>query len=60
MLDPVPATRPAVGLAARCTRVLFSPWSRLSLLVAVLLAAATTMLLLEPQRLLASGWAKPN
>ncbi|TWG01655.1 putative membrane protein YdjX (TVP38/TMEM64 family) [Streptomyces brevispora] len=56
MLDPVPATRPATGLATRCTRVLFSPWSRLSLLVAVLLAAATTMLLLEPQRLLAAGW----
>lgn len=56
MLDPVPATRPAGGLAVRCTRVLLSPWSRFSLLVAVLLAAATTMLLLEPQRLLASGW----
>ncbi|MER6118496.1 TVP38/TMEM64 family protein [Streptomyces sp. NPDC001743] len=56
MLDPVPATRPAGSLAVRCTRVLQSPWSRLSLLVAVLLAAATTMLLLEPQRLLTSGW----
>ncbi|MFD8687581.1 TVP38/TMEM64 family protein [Streptomyces sp. NPDC059651] len=56
MLDPVPVTRPADGLALRCTRVLLSPWSRLSLLVAVLLAAATTMLLLEPQRLLTSGW----
>ncbi|MEU9954006.1 VTT domain-containing protein, partial [Streptomyces sp. NPDC047939] len=58
MLDPVPvpAARPAGGLAVRCTRVLLSPWSRLSLLVAVLLAAASTMLLLEPQRLLASGW----
>lgn len=32
------------------------PWSRFSLLVAVLLAAAVTMLLFEPQRLLASGW----
>ncbi|QNE78587.1 hypothetical protein F0344_31825 [Streptomyces finlayi] len=56
MLDPVPAARPAGGLAARCTRALFSPWSRLSLLVAMLLAAATTMLLFEPQRMLASGW----
>lgn len=56
MLDTAPATRPAGGLAVRCTRVLLSPWSRLSLLVAVLLAAATTMLLLEPQRLLSSGW----
>ncbi|MCM2415451.1 TVP38/TMEM64 family protein [Streptomyces sp. RKAG290] len=55
MLDLTPATRPAAGLAVRCTRVLLSPWSRLSLLVAVLLAAATAMLLLEPQRLLASG-----
>lgn len=56
MLDPAPATRPALGLSARCTRALFSPWSRFSLLVAVLLAAATTMLLLKPQRLLSSGW----
>lgn len=56
MLDPAPSTRPAAGLAVRCTRVLLSPWSRLSLLVAVLLAAATTMLLLEPRRMLASGW----
>ncbi|MEU1436798.1 TVP38/TMEM64 family protein [Streptomyces sp. NPDC005786] len=56
MLDHVPATRPASGLAVRCTRMLLSPWSRFALLVAVLLAAATTMLLLEPQRLLASGW----
>ncbi|THA62573.1 TVP38/TMEM64 family protein [Streptomyces sp. A0958] len=56
MLDPVTVTRPAPGLAVRCTRVLLSPWSRLSLLVAVLLGAATTMLLLEPQRLLSSGW----
>ncbi|WP_282700106.1 VTT domain-containing protein [Streptomyces sp. CC219B] len=44
------------GLAARCTRVLFSPWSRLSLLVAVLASAAVGMLLFEPQRLLADGW----
>ncbi|KUN16863.1 hypothetical protein AQJ23_42600 [Streptomyces antibioticus] len=48
---PVPA-----GLAARWTRVLLSPWSRLSLLVALLLAAASTVLLFEPQRLLADGW----
>ncbi|MYY02969.1 MULTISPECIES: VTT domain-containing protein [unclassified Streptomyces] len=53
MLDPVP--RPAPGLAVRCTRVLLSPWSRLSLLVAMLLAATTVMLLMEPQRLLMSG-----
>ncbi|SNX56857.1 uncharacterized membrane protein YdjX (TVP38/TMEM64 family) [Streptomyces sp. TLI_55] len=48
---PVPA-----GLAARWTRVLLSPWSRLSLLVALLVAAASTVLLFEPQRLLADGW----
>ena len=45
-----------VGLAARCSRVLLSPWSRLSLLVALLVAAGSTVLLLEPQRLLADGW----
>jgi len=50
---PVPAP---VGLTARCTRVLLSPWSRLSLLVALLAGAATTVLLFEPQRLLADGW----
>ncbi|MGC4950798.1 TVP38/TMEM64 family protein [Streptomyces sp. DT224] len=55
MLDAVPATRPAPRLAVRCTRVLLSPWCRLSLLVAVLAGAATAVLLLEPQRLLASG-----
>ncbi|MFC8346924.1 TVP38/TMEM64 family protein [Streptomyces sp. NPDC057280] len=48
---PVPA-----GLATRWTRVLLSPWSRLSLLVALLVAAASTVLLFEPQRLLADGW----
>ncbi|UXY26235.1 TVP38/TMEM64 family protein [Streptomyces sp. HUAS TT20] len=44
------------GLVARCTRVLLSPWSRLSLLVALLAAAASTMLLFEPQRLVTHGW----
>ncbi|GAB2731114.1 TVP38/TMEM64 family protein [Streptomyces bullii] len=44
------------GFTARCTRVLLSPWSRLSLLVALLLAAAFTMLLFEPQKLLVDGW----
>lgn len=60
MLDPVPATRPSTGLAVRCTRALLSPWSRFSLLVAVLLASAVTMLLFEPQRLLASGGWPPH
>ncbi|MCQ4208230.1 TVP38/TMEM64 family protein [Streptomyces longispororuber] len=54
MFETVPA-RPA-GLAARCTRVLLSPWSRLSLLVVLLAAGATGVLLFEPQRLLADGW----
>ncbi|MFF0064618.1 TVP38/TMEM64 family protein [Streptomyces sp. NPDC005279] len=54
MLEPVP--RPSSGLAIRCTRALFSPWSRLSLLVAVLAAAAVTVVLYEPQRLLSAGW----
>ncbi|GKQ41716.1 TVP38/TMEM64 family protein [Streptomyces sp. A012304] len=64
---PVPAVAPAVapaastpaapaGLAARCTRVLLSPWSRFSLLVALLAAAASCVLLFEPQKLLADGW----
>ncbi|MFC9639899.1 TVP38/TMEM64 family protein [Streptomyces mirabilis] len=44
------------GLAARCTRVLLSPWSRLSLLVVLLAAAASSVLLFEPQRLLSDGW----
>ncbi|WP_221358517.1 TVP38/TMEM64 family protein [Streptomyces beigongshangae] len=47
---------PPAGLAGRCTRVLLSPWSRLSLLVALLLSAAATVLLFEPQRLLSDGW----
>ncbi|MET8207952.1 TVP38/TMEM64 family protein [Streptomyces sp. NPDC005373] len=49
------AARPA-GLALRCTRVLLSPWSRLSLLVALLAAGGAMVLLLQPQRLLADGW----
>ncbi|MCX4824826.1 TVP38/TMEM64 family protein [Streptomyces sp. NBC_01142] len=54
MLDPVP--RPASGLAIRCSRALFSPWSRLSLLVMVLASAAVMVVLYEPQRLLSAGW----
>ncbi|MBY8341945.1 VTT domain-containing protein [Streptomyces spinosirectus] len=52
---PVPAPVPA-GLNARCTRVLHSPWSRLSLLVLLLAAAASAVLIYEPQKLLAHGW----
>lgn len=63
VLAPVPVTTPAAapvaaagGLAARCTRVLLSPWSRFALLVALLAAAASSVLLFEPQKLLADGW----
>ncbi|MEU9183651.1 VTT domain-containing protein [Streptomyces sp. NPDC048484] len=55
-LVPVEFTAAPTGLAARCTRALLSPWSRLSLLVALLLSAAATVLLFEPQKLLADGW----
>ncbi|MFF7853672.1 VTT domain-containing protein [Streptomyces sp. NPDC007904] len=51
-LPPVAATGPA----ARCARVLLSPWSRLSLLVVLLACAASAVLLFEPQRLLTDGW----
>ncbi|MCX4573144.1 VTT domain-containing protein [Streptomyces sp. NBC_01571] len=44
------------GLAARCTRVVLSPWSRLSLLLVLLAASAASVLFLEPQRLLSDGW----
>ncbi|MGA4875782.1 TVP38/TMEM64 family protein [Streptomyces lydicamycinicus] len=50
-----PAATPD-GLAARCTRVLFSPWARLGLLLALLACAATAMLLWQPQHLLTGGW----
>ncbi|MFF5565188.1 TVP38/TMEM64 family protein [Streptomyces sp. NPDC012623] len=63
MLDTVPGSvaepaaesvpRPSAGLASRA---LLSPWSRLGLLVALLGAAASLVLLYEPQRLLADGW----
>ncbi|MDH2409988.1 TVP38/TMEM64 family protein [Streptomyces fenghuangensis] len=55
---PVPAPRP-VGPAARWSAVLFSPWSRLSLLAVLLAAAATTVALHEPQQLIAQGWRPP-
>ncbi|OON77359.1 TVP38/TMEM64 family protein [Streptomyces tsukubensis] len=54
MFEPV-AARP-VGIAGRCSRVLFSPWSRLSLLVVLLASAGACVLVFEPQRLLAGGW----
>ncbi|WP_369269703.1 TVP38/TMEM64 family protein [Streptomyces sp. R11] len=52
---PVPVPVPG-GFAARCTRTLLSPWSRLSLLLVLLAAAASSVLLFEPQKLLADGW----
>ncbi|MEV5987642.1 VTT domain-containing protein [Streptomyces sp. NPDC052051] len=50
------AVAPPLRLTDRCTRVLLSPWSRLSLLVLLLATAASCMLLFEPQRLLTHGW----
>ncbi|MFI1017709.1 TVP38/TMEM64 family protein [Streptomyces sp. NPDC020965] len=55
MFEPVPRPTSA-GLAVRCTRVLLSPWSRLSLLVLVLASAGALVVLYEPQRLLSDGW----
>lgn len=52
-LGQVPATP---RLAARWARVLLSPWSRLSLLVVLLVSAASVVLLFEPQKLLTDGW----
>ncbi|MFD7661104.1 TVP38/TMEM64 family protein [Streptomyces sp. NPDC059788] len=53
MLEP--AATPD-GLAARCTRVLFSPWARLAVLLVLLAGAAVAMIVWQPQRLLAHGW----
>ncbi|MEV0123858.1 TVP38/TMEM64 family protein [Streptomyces sp. NPDC050703] len=53
---PETATARPQAFAVRCTRVLLSPWSRLSLLVVLLAAAGTCVLLFEPQRLLSGGW----
>ncbi|MER6424588.1 VTT domain-containing protein [Streptomyces sp. NPDC001137] len=50
----VPVPPPSLG--SRCTRVLLSPWSRLSLLVVLLASAAAAVLLFQPQRMLAHGW----
>ncbi|MET7798575.1 TVP38/TMEM64 family protein [Streptomyces decoyicus] len=49
-----PAATPD-GLAARCTRVLFSPWCRLGLLLALLACAAAMTLWWQPQHLLTEG-----
>ncbi|GAA2285330.1 TVP38/TMEM64 family protein [Streptomyces hawaiiensis] len=57
-VPPATTVSPAVPtrFAARCTRVLLSPYSRLSLLVVLLAAGACAVLLFEPQRLLTEGW----
>ncbi|MGW7577764.1 TVP38/TMEM64 family protein [Streptomyces sp. NPDC054765] len=49
-----PAATPD-GLAARCTRVLFSPWFRLGLLLTLLACAATVTVWWQPQHLLTDG-----
>ncbi|MEU0333621.1 VTT domain-containing protein [Streptomyces sp. NPDC006193] len=55
---PAPAAPPGAreGFAARCTRALTSPYTRLSLLLALLAGGAVCVLLFEPQRLLTQGW----
>ncbi|QKW05358.1 TVP38/TMEM64 family protein [Streptomyces sp. NA04227] len=53
-LAPVPTTGPAL----RLTRVLLSPWTRLSFLLLLFGAMAVTAIVLEPQRLLQDGWPK--
>ncbi|MCN9240974.1 VTT domain-containing protein [Streptomyces sp. RY43-2] len=55
-IPPATTVAPPLRIADRCTRVLLSPWSRLSLLVLLLATAASCMLLFEPQRLLTHGW----
>ncbi|MFI1167356.1 TVP38/TMEM64 family protein [Streptomyces sp. NPDC020801] len=44
------------AVPARGARALLSPWSRLSLLLVLLAAAGASVLLFQPQRLLAHGW----
>ncbi|GHH67814.1 putative membrane protein YdjX (TVP38/TMEM64 family) [Streptomyces umbrinus] len=55
-LVPTEFTTAPRGLTVRCTRALLSPWARLSLLVSLLVSAGATVLLFEPQKLLADGW----
>lgn len=50
------AATPSRSPAQRCARALLSPWARFALLVLLLAAAATSVLLWEPQRLIADGW----
>ncbi|GAA1173262.1 TVP38/TMEM64 family protein [Streptomyces hebeiensis] len=48
-------TRGSSGLAVRCSRALLSPWSRFSVLIAVLAGAAVVVSVYEPQRVLTEG-----
>ncbi|BDH05051.1 MULTISPECIES: TVP38/TMEM64 family protein [Streptomyces] len=52
---PVPLLTRA-GLVARATLVWPSPYARLALLLLLLAGAATTVLVLDPQRYLTQGW----
>jgi uncharacterized membrane protein YdjX (TVP38/TMEM64 family) len=49
---------PAARLAARCSRLLLSPWARFALLVVVLAAGIAVALAFEPQQLLTRGWSE--
>ncbi|MYU23073.1 TVP38/TMEM64 family protein [Streptomyces sp. SID8352] len=51
-----PCAGASAGAAARVTRALLSPWSRLSLLVVLLASAATAVVLYQPQDMLTRGW----
>ncbi|WP_448321265.1 TVP38/TMEM64 family protein [Streptomyces sp. CO7] len=54
---PTPPAAPAPrGPLARCAQLLLSPWARFGLLLLLLATAAGTVLMFEPQRLVADGW----
>lgn len=44
------------GFPARLAQALLAPWSRFALLVVLFAAAATAVVVLEPQRLITEGW----
>ncbi|CAL9282555.1 MULTISPECIES: TVP38/TMEM64 family protein [unclassified Streptomyces] len=58
MLEP--AVRPQAGFALRCSRLLLSPWSRLTLLVVLLACAGALVVAYEPHRVLAGGGWPPQ
>ncbi|MGW0604986.1 TVP38/TMEM64 family protein [Streptomyces sp. NPDC002640] len=53
---PAPSKAAPRGPLARCARLLLSPWARFALLLCLLAAAASVVLMFEPQRLVADGW----